>query len=294
MNGKRDMMNTVAIVGLGLIGGSFARALRERTAFRGQILGVSAPPFATAALRAGVIDQIASLEQALPIADLVYLSSSVSKIINTVPIIDSFVRPGTLITDVGSTKAQIVSAARQHIHRSTFVGGHPLAGREVRGVEGADPDLFEGRTYFLCYTRPSDRTLPRVAEFRRLVNDFGAHVADIDDQLHDELVALTSHLPQLASTALAAALARTLGPDRVRAGAGSGLASMTRLAQSGYEGLWKDILLTNRSAIVEALRAYIDELEQIRNSLLQDPGNPARSQFELGGKLAKLLHDDPN
>src|SRR5262245_27247820 len=118
-------METVAIVGAGLIGGSFALALRQ-AGFRGSILGVSSPPAITAALERGAVDRGASLEEAVAAADLIYLAQPIGRILDTLYHIDALVRPGALITDAGSTKHAIVSAAQRLIRRCQFLGGHPL------------------------------------------------------------------------------------------------------------------------------------------------------------------------
>lgn len=278
-------MQTVAIVGVGLIGGSFARALRDRAGFRGRILGVSRPEYAAAAVANGTVDEAVSLAEAASRADLVYLSSSITKIIDTLAELGPILRPGTLVTDAGSTKDAIVTAARKTISSGIFVGGHPMAGKETRGSEAASADLFAGRSYFLCYGFPQDSGHPSVILFREWLDRMGARVRIIEPAAHDALVALTSHLPQLVSTALASALDARLGAETARSGAGSGLVDMTRLAMSGYEGLWSDILATNRSAIDAALEIYIDELMEIRRTLASDQS----ARFHRAGSFARKL-----
>ncbi|MFN7922728.1 MAG: prephenate dehydrogenase/arogenate dehydrogenase family protein [Bryobacteraceae bacterium] len=279
-------METVAIVGVGLIGGSFARALRDRAGFRGRILGVSRPEYVTAAVAAGVVDEAASLESALAKADLVYLSGSISSILANIETVDRFVRNGTLITDAGSTKSQIMAKARQSIKKGVFIGGHPMAGKEVRGAEAADPNLFVGRNYFLCLP---DSPGAQASNFVTLVSEIGAVPQPIAAEEHDRIVAYSSHLPQLASTVLAATVETHLGGKLTRKGAGSGIIDMTRLALSGYDNLWRDILDTNRAEVRIALDSFIETLSVARRSLDSDPSDPVREQFELGQKLAKDL-----
>ncbi len=147
-------MKHVAIVGVGLIGGSFALAIRK-AGFTGTIIGVSSPAVVQEALDRHIIDRAAPLESALSEADLVYLSQPIGRILHTLSLIDAYVKPGALITDAGSTKQAIVEEARRSIHRARFLGGHPLAGKETRGAGSADADLFRNRPYVLT---PADPT----------------------------------------------------------------------------------------------------------------------------------------
>lgn len=282
-------METVAIVGVGLIGGSFARALRARAGFTGRILGVSRPQFLEPAIAAGIVDEGASFEHAAARADLIYLSGSIGAILEKIGSSEKYIRNGTIITDAGSTKSRIVAAARKHIAKGVFIGGHPMAGKEERGAQAADPDLFVGRNYFLCYADPATTQTPQAASFLRLLESIGAVPQVIEPEEHDRMVAFSSHLAQLASTALAATVEASLGGELSRKGAGSGLRDMTRLALSGYDNLWRDILETNRSDIRIALDSFIETLQTMRASLIDNRSDPARKEFEMGQKLAKAL-----
>jgi prephenate dehydrogenase len=281
------MIDTVAIVGVGLIGGSFARALRIRAGYKGRILGVSRAEYAREALDAGVIDEAVTLEQAARRAGFVYLSSSISRIIENLGKLASLAGPETLISDAGSTKVAIMEAGAR-LKTGLFVGGHPMAGKETRGNAAADPDLFEGKTYFLTFRDESEKQHEPVTELCDWLTAFGARIVDIRAEEHDRLVAMTSHLAQLASTGLAAALERRIGAAQARVGAGSGLIDMTRLAMSGYEGLWADIVATNHGPIASALDFYIAELQRVRRDL-GDLGET----FEAGGEFARSLRKQP-
>lgn len=129
-------IHTVAIVGVGLIGGSFALALRK-AGFAGEILGVSSPPAIQAGISVGAISRGVSLDEAAARADLIYLAQPVDRILETIEMLGALARPGSLITDGGSTKAVIVRKASEHIRNASFLGGHPMAGKEQRGVEAA-------------------------------------------------------------------------------------------------------------------------------------------------------------
>ena len=236
-------MKTVAIVGVGLIGGSFALALRK-AGFQGRILGVSSPATVQKALSRGVIDEALPLAEAAAAADLVYLAQPISRILTTLDVLET----DALVTDAGSTKAVICERARK-VKR--FVGGHPMAGKESRGVEQADADLFRGRPYVLTSREP---------ELEVWIERFGARLVILDPVQHDQQVAFVSHLPQLLSSTLASVLA---GKEQV---AGPAAADMTRLALSPYD-IWRDIIATNAEPIDAALSVFIARLEELRRDL---------------------------
>lgn len=277
-------MQTAAIIGVGLIGGSFALALRK-AGFSGKILGVSSERTLGEALELGVIDEGLPLQEAAARADLIYLAQPIGRILDTLPQLDALVHPDALVTDAGSTKGAIVSLARHHIGKCQFLGGHPMAGKEKRGVTEADPDLFRGRTYVLTPTHPSELQTPRARIFQTWIERIGATPVVLDPDQHDRIVSYTSHLAQLASTALAATVAEQLpSPDCLHV-AGPGLSDTTRLAPSSYE-LWRDILATNTQAVEEALTAYIRKLEHFRENLCTPQ---MQEGFEAGAKLAQRL-----
>jgi prephenate dehydrogenase len=263
---------TVTIAGVGLIGGSFALALRK-AGYGGKIIGVSSPPAIEAALARGVIDLALPLEQAATQSDVIYLAQPIERIIETLETIDPYVRPGTLITDAGSTKTQIVEQAQESVRRGRFVGGHPMAGKELRGVAAAEAGLFQGRPYILTARDP---------ELEHWVAAIGSKIVILDAREHDRLVAFTSHLPQLISTALAASIPIQLGAERV---VGPAALDLTRLALSPYE-IWKDIFATNSTAIDAALETFIERLENLR-SRLKDP--VIESEFDLAAAAALRL-----
>jgi prephenate dehydrogenase len=258
-------MNTVAIIGTGLIGASFGLALRQ-AGFDGAIVGVSSPGAVSDAISAGAIDSGAPLAEAVGQADLIFLSQAIGRILDTIRHLDGLLRPGALVTDAGSTKTEIVDLARQVIHRGQFLGGHPLAGKERRGAAAADGELFRGRTWVLTPEEPSDLETESAREFRQWLERIGARTMILDCDEHDRTVALTSHLAQLASTALAATVADSLAGGAQLRVAGPGLTDMTRLALSSYE-LWRDILATNQDHIDRALSRYIQKLEHMRENL---------------------------
>jgi prephenate dehydrogenase len=277
-------LRTVAIVGVGLIGGSFGLALKK-AGFMGEILGVSSEAAIAEALRRGAIDRGLPLADAASQADLIYLAQPIGRIMDTLRRLDGLVKEDALITDAGSTKSAIVSLARDVIRRSQFLGGHPMAGKAKRGVAEAEADLFAGRTYVVTPTREADLETPRAAELLGWIERIGAVTVVMGPDRHDEVVSFTSHLPQLASTALAATAADNLESPEDLQVAGPGLADMTRLAGSAYE-IWRDILATNTDSIDRALEAYIARLEYLRENLRT---RAMQEQFDAGAALASRL-----
>jgi prephenate dehydrogenase len=257
-------MKTIAIAGTGLIGASFGLALRK-AGFSGEILGVSSERAIADAAAAGAIDRGASLAEAAGAADLIFLSQTIGRIVDTLRHLDPLAKAGALVTDAGSTKCEIVDAAMQHLARCQFLGGHPMAGKERRGAKEASADLFRGQIWVLTPVDAGAMDTEAAHEFRYWLARIGARVAVLNCEAHDAIVALTSHLPQLASTALAAVLGEKLVKGQA-AISGSGLNDMTRLALSSYD-LWRDILATNAERIDAALASYIQELEHIRENL---------------------------
>lgn len=265
-------MKDVSIVGVGLIGGSFALALRA-AGFKGRIIGVSSAPAIRAALEHGVIDAALPLADAAAVSDLLYLAQPIERILETLDVLDQHVRPGTLITDAGSTKRAIVERAGKTIQRGRFIGGHPMAGKESRGVEKADGGLFRDRPYVLT---------GHDAELEKWIGAIGARLVVLSAEEHDRLVAVTSHLPQLISTALASTIGAEAGATRV---AGPAAIDLTRLALSPYD-IWRDIFSTNSGSIDAALGAFISKLETLRANL----NNPEMQlEFQKASEAATTL-----
>jgi prephenate dehydrogenase len=278
------MMQHVTIVGAGLIGASFGLALR-RNGFTGTITGVSSARAIADAVACGAIDRGAPIEEAVPRADLVFLSQTIGRIMDTLRHLDPLLKPGALVTDAGSTKCEIVDLARERIRRGQFLGGHPMAGKERRGASSADAELFRGRTWVLTPDDPSEMKTPAVVELLGWLERIGARVLTLESDEHDRVVSLTSHLAQLASTALAATVADKIGPQSRLQVAGPGLEDMTRLAMGAYD-LWRDILATNRDHIDRALALYIQKLEHVRENLRT---RQLQEEFERGAALAAKI-----
>jgi prephenate dehydrogenase len=256
----------VAIVGLGLLGGSLGLALKK-AGFTGRIVGYARrDETREQALGAGAVDEgFADINEAVHGADLVILATPVAVILDHLPRLQPHLSPQALITDVGSTKRRICAlAAEFYTQGPLFLGGHPMAGKERSGLENADAQLFENARYVLTPIKPEDANDDRVQAFRALVTTIGARPLTSDPASHDLAVAYLSHLPQLLSSGLASLIEeKHAAEDLILEVAASGFRDVTRLADSPYS-VWRDICLTNTENIQMALDALIQKLESIK------------------------------
>jgi len=272
----QPFVGVAAVVGVGLIGGSFAAALRQRR-LAGRVLGVGRRPAALAqALQMGLIDEAVSLEQAAQQADLILLAVPVGSTGAVLQVLRPQLRPGTIVTDAGSTKADVVEAARQalgdRVHQ--FIPGHPIAGAETTGPQGADPDLYQGRSVVL--TPLAENSEADRQRLRRLWEACGARVIAMDPAAHDAALASVSHVPHFLSSVFMAQVAAAADADTRMALAGTGFRDFTRIA-AGSPEIWRDIFLANRQAV-------LDELAQVRTALEQ-------AEQALRRQDAQGLHD---
>jgi len=246
------MIDRVAVVGLGLIGGSMGAALRRQGRY---VLGFDSDPAASElALRRGLVDALGGdLEAALDGVEAVILAVPVLASLDLVRRVDALAASGVLIVDTGSVKRPVVEVMELLPGAARALGGHPLAGKEESGPAAAAPDLFDGRPFFLV---PSARTSRETVDrAEQLVRAVGARPVRMGAAEHDRLLARTSHLPQLVSTALA------ICQEGVEARlAGPGLRDMTRLARSDVR-MWRDIFVSNRDNVAEAAHHFLRELE---------------------------------
>jgi len=260
----------ITIIGTGLIGGSFGLALKKR-GFTGQIVGCDRAPVLKRARDKGAIDG-AHTDPAAAVqgSQLVLLAAPVGTIVELIGRLGPSLPAKTLLTDVGSTKAEVLARAAatfgKHAGRR-FLGGHPMAGKEQAGVEASDPDLFHGAVWFVTPT-PGQKMFEGVSgEFLEWVKKIGAGVASMDADAHDQLCGWISHLPQLISTALAATLVDEYGEEApLLETGGRALREMTRIAGSPYS-MWRDIALTNKKNIRHALLKLEQRLAHIRENL---------------------------
>lgn len=260
----------IAILGLGLIGGSLGLALRRRHP-EVEIVGFD-PSSAPRALERGACTEAAqTIEEAVADAHIVVLAAPVGVLPDLLHTV-SALAPNALLTDVGSVKGPLKETARQLELADRYVGGHPMAGAEHGGIEHADALLFENAVYVLC-PLPGQPIHPNALWF---VEAVGARAVVLDAQRHDQLVATVSHLPQLVAVALVETAA-DLGDDALALAAG-GFRDMTRIASSPF-GLWGDIYEANALAVESALDRFIGQLSEQRLHVTRQP-DALRPSFE--------------
>jgi prephenate dehydrogenase len=278
----------ITIIGTGLIGGSFGLALKKRK-FHGRIVGCDRAPVLQRAIKDGAIDEGATNPvDAIRGSQFVLLATPVGAIIDLVERLGPALPPRTLITDVGSSKSQIVARARAAMGANAkqhFLAGHPMAGKEQSGVEFADADLFTGAAWFVTPLPGQNVFAGLPGEFLEWVEKIGARVASIDAEDHDRLCGWISHLPQMISTALAATLVEEFGDDTTLLDAGGrALREMTRISASPYS-MWRDIAITNKANIQDALLKLEQQLAHIRENL---GTRELAEQFEKAHGLRKV------
>ncbi len=262
---------SVAIVGVGLIGGSLGLALKA-SGVASRVVGVSRPETIDRAVATGAIDSgvpYDALKEGVGEADFVFLSTPISRILELLPDTLEAVSPGCVVTDVGSTKQAICEIAREHGSDGVdFVGGHPMAGSEWRGVDAADPFLFQNAIYVLTPDPNTDEAI--VQNLADLVGSTGARTLVLDAETHDRVAAAISHLPQLMAISLVGMVGRLDVPEGLALKmAAGGFRDMTRIASSPYE-MWRDICQTNVAAIRESVSRFRDTLDEISSRLEVD------------------------
>lgn len=260
--GQTPIFSRIGIVGLGLIGGSIALAAREIWP-TSLVIAVDNKDVLETAMRLHAIDVAADDLVVLADADLVILAAPVRQNIALLAQLDEHVRQPAVITDTGSTKRDIVRAARTLPERFTFVGGHPLGGAAASGLEHARPDLFKGRPWL--FTPSGDASGAAVDKLLDFARALGAEPRVLDAAGHDRLLAFLSHLPQLTASALMQVVGQAVGSEGL-ALAGRGLVDTTRLASSPAE-IWRDITATNADQIGPALDMLIALLQDLRQDL---------------------------
>ncbi|MDE3061601.1 MAG: prephenate dehydrogenase [Acidobacteriota bacterium] len=285
------MIERIAILGTGLLGTSTGLALRA-AGFQGSIAGWNrSPEQAETALHMGAIDTVAAdpLEMARSCQILV-LATPVLAILDWMEQLAGVMEPDQVITDLGSTKAKISTAADRHFNRkgrAAFLPGHPMAGKERGGASLAEANLYRDAVWLFTENPAWKRTEGAsqiIVEWRAWVERMGAKIIDLDAERHDELVAWVSHLPQFLSTALSAVLEDQVGevPELKDVG-GRGLREMTRLGASPFS-MWRDIAHTNSDEIAKALLILEQRLAHLRENLHTPE---LRDEFEKANRFRR-------
>jgi len=260
----------ITIIGTGLIGGSFALALRKRR-FAGVIVGCDRESALKRAKMRGVIEKgFAEPADAVRGSQLVVLATPVLAIVDLIGRLGPALPASTLLTDVGSTKAAVAEQAVRVFGKNAgkrFLAGHPMAGKENSGVDYADADLFQNAVWFLTPLPGQSLQEGLLAEFAGWIDQIGARIAMLPPEDHDRLCAWISHLPQMISTALAAELVEEFGEEAPLLPAGGrALREMTRISASPYS-MWRDVAISNRKNLEDALFKMEQRLAHIRENL---------------------------
>jgi prephenate dehydrogenase len=293
VNTDEPPFSRVAIVGIGLIGGSIALGLRERWPSV-RIVGVDRQPVLAHALGAGAIERAAATVREIGDVDLMILAAPVRQNVallgeladvGAASAVGAAFRRPAMITDVGGTKRDIVEAAKSLPAGTTFIGGHPIGGAERGGFGFARPDLFRGRPWI--FTPAPTVASDHVQRLSRLVEGLGARPHLLAADAHDRLMAVLSHLPQLAATALMAVVGSGATAGGLRL-AGRGLVDTTRLASSPAS-VWRDICSNNADEIGPALDALIARLSEMRRDL--ERGEAMNTVFNEAARWrSELMH----
>lgn len=265
------MFNKLVIYGVGLIGGSFARGLKQAGAVR-HVVGIDrSAGSAQRALALGIVDEVGTGPESVADADLVLLATPVAQTGRILASLLPHLGPQTIVTDAGSTKTDVAAAARAALGErvAQFVPGHPIAGRETNGPDAAIPDLYQGKKFVvtpLVENRPED--IERVGGAWQAC---GAIVHRLTPEEHDKVFAAVSHLPHLLAYALVDDIANKPHADMLFQYAASGFRDFTRIAGSSPE-MWRDISLANQSALLAELDAYMKQLTTLRARLAAGDG----------------------
>jgi prephenate dehydrogenase len=283
------MIERIAILGTGLLGTSVGLALRA-AGFSGSIVGWNrSAEAAHTALEMGAIDSVSPhLLQVGRECDVVLIAAPILATLDIMEQLHGLLGPDQLVTDVGSTKADLAAAGMRLYNqagRAAFLPGHPMAGKERGGAALGDAGLFRGAVWIFtddAKAQRTDRATALVRAWREWVAAMGAKIVDLDAKRHDELVAWVSHLPQFASTAMSALLEDQVGDaPEIKDVGGRALREMTRLGASPFS-MWRDIAHTNRENIEQVLLAFEQRLAHIRENLRTPE---LREEFERGNRF---------
>ena len=280
----------VGVVGVRLIGGSFAAAIKQGK-LAGQVIGFAPDATSAEALRLGLIDQVENdLPRLAASVDLLVLAAPVLQIPNLMSIIGRHLGAHTVLTDCASTKKSVIAAAEQYLGDAfaRFVPAHPIAGAEKSGPSAARGDLFNGARVIFC---PQARTGPAALDqVRRTWQAIGARIAEIDADQHDRLFAVVSHWPHALVFALCAAIARSDVSVKAQQAAGAGLRDTTRIGASSAS-LWSEILLDNRTEVLRAAEEFLVEAQETVRLLRAGDGDGLKLLFETASQWRSAVEE---
>jgi prephenate dehydrogenase len=281
------MFNTVTIVGVGLISGSFSLALKER-ALAKKVIGVSrTEASAQKAIELGLIDEALPLEEAVKQADLIYVAIPVDATIGVMQQVMDMVTDKQIVADAGSTKHALCAAINDHPMRSRFVATHPMWGTEYSGPEAAVRNAFVGRSCVICEKEKSDAAA--VATIEEIYRQLGMHLVYMDADSHDMHTAYISHISHITSFALAnTVLEKEKEEDTIFELAGGGFESTVRLAKSN-PAMWVPIFKQNREHVLDVLNEHISQLRKFKACLEKENYTYLQELIENANTIKRIL-----
>ena len=278
---------TVTIVGVGLISGSFALAMKEK-GFANKVIGVSRTQASLdKALELGIIDDVLPLEDAVRQSDFIYVAIPVDVTIPVMKQIMDLINEKQIVADAGSTKYALCKALQDHPMRKRFVATHPMWGTEYSGPEAAVRGAFEGRACVICEKEKSDKDAADVVE--NIYRSFGMHITYMDSESHDTHAAYVSHISHITSFALAnTVLEKEKEEDAIFELAGGGFESTVRLAKSN-PAMWAPIFMQNRENVLDVLNEHISQLRKFKSSLEKENLEYLTELMENANKIKRIL-----
>jgi len=283
------LFERIAINGVGLIGGSLAKALKEKKIV-GEIVGVGRnEERLQRAQKEGIIDSYAAhLDATLGVVDVVVVATPVGMIVDLIKRMIPFLKKGTIITDVGSVKKEIVREVERFMPATLhFVGAHPIAGTENSGFEASFGTLFENRTCIL--TPVSTTNSQAVAKVTELWSRVGSHVVSMDCDKHDEILAAVSHLPHVIAYCMVNCLLKKEGfEETILSFSAGGFKDFTRIAAS-HSGMWRDIILMNRDKVLPVIELFQDYLNELKEAIETGDSEKLFSEFQKSRTFKQLM-----
>jgi prephenate dehydrogenase len=281
------MFDSVAIVGVGLIGGSFSLALKDHELVK-KVVGVSrSGTTARKALDLGIVDEVLSLEEAVKKSDLIYVAIPVDVTLPVMKSILDLISPNQMVADAGSTKYALCKFLSDHPSRSRFVATHPMWGTEYSGPEAAVHDAFRGRSCVICEREKSDQDVLKV--FEDIYLGLGMSLVNMDAESHDVHAAYVSHISHITSFALAnTVLEKEREEDAIFELAGGGFESTVRLAKSS-PSMWAPIFMQNRENVLDVLNEHITQLRKFKSCLEKENYDYLRELMENANRISRIL-----
>jgi len=279
--------DTITIVGVGLISGSFALAMKEK-GFAKHIIGVSrTEASAKKALELGIIDEALPLEEAVKKSDFIYVAIPVDATIPVMQQIMDMITDKQIVVDAGSTKYALCKAVEGHPMRKRFVATHPMWGTEYSGPEAAMRDAFIGRACVICEREKSDPEVAKIVE--QIYHELGMHIVYMDSEPHDVHVAYVSHISHITSFALAnTVLEKEKEENTIFELASAGFESTVRLAKSNPT-MWAPIFMQNRENVLDVLNEHISQLRKFKACLEKENMNYLYELMENANKIKRII-----